>query len=234
MDENLAIAHAEMGWIKRAHDWDWEGAVADYQRALTLDPGNTAALRGAAVLAFTLGRLDEAIELDNRALRLDPLYVAAYDNLGFQAYYAGRFDEATGALKKALELNPNFPITRILLGRIYLAQSKFDQALREMEQETDPVWRLYGLCLAYQAVGRRKEADGVLATFIKSYGETMAFQIAEVSAYRGETDRAFEWLERAYKLRDGGMADIKNDPLLKSLERDPRYTALLKKLRLPL
>jgi len=234
LDENLAIAHAEMGWIKRAHDWDWEGAVADYQRALTLDPGNTTALRGAAVLAFTLGRLDEAIELDNRALRLDPLYVAAYNNLGFQSYYAGRLDEAASALKKALELNPNFPVTRILLGRIYLAQSKLDQALSEMERETDPVWRLYGLCLAYQAVGRRKEADGALATFIKDYGETMAFQIAEVFAYRGEIDRTFEWLEHAYKLRDGGMADIKNDPLLKNLERDPRYTALLKKMHLPL
>jgi serine/threonine protein kinase/Tfp pilus assembly protein PilF len=234
LDENLAIAQAELGWIKRAHDWDWQGAVAAYQRALTLDPGNTAALRGAAVLAFTLGRLDEAIELDNRALRLDPLYVAAYNNLGFQAYYAGRFDEAASALKKALELNPNFPISRILLGRIYLAQSKFEEALHEMERETDPVWRLYGLSLAYQAVGRRKEADAVLASFIKDYGETMAFQIAEVFAYRGQIDLAFDWLERAYKLRDGGMADIKNDPLLKRLESDPRYAALLKKMRLPL
>ena len=62
----------------------------------------------------------------------------------------------------------------------------------------------------------------------------MAFQIAEVFAYRGEIDRAFEWLDRAYTLHDGGMADIKGDPLLKNLERDPRYSAFLKKMRLPL
>jgi serine/threonine protein kinase/Tfp pilus assembly protein PilF len=234
LDKNLAEAHAEMGWIKRAHDWDWEGADAAYQRALTLDPGNATALRGAAVLAFTLGRLGEAIELDYRTVRLDPLNVPTHNNLGLHAYYAGRLDEAAVALKKALELNPDFPVARILLGRVYLAQSQRQQALNEMERETDPVWRLYGLCLAYQAVGRLTEADAALARFIKNHGETMAFQIAEVFAYRGEVDRSFEWLERAYALHDGGMADIKSDPLLKSLERDPRYTAFLKKMRLPL
>ena len=234
LDENLAEAQAEMGWIKRAHDWDWEGADAAYQRALMLDPGNATALRGAAVLAFTMGRLDEAIESDHRAVRLDPLNIPTHHNLGLHAYYAGRLDEAADALKKALELNPDRPGTRNLLGRVYLAQSQPQQALNEMERETDPVWHLYGLSLAYQAVGRKTEADAALAKFINTYGETMAFQIAEVFAYRGEIDRTFEWLERAYTLHDSGMADIKGDPLLKSLERDPRYTAFLKKMRLPL
>ena len=61
-----------------------------------------------------------------------------------------------------------------------------------------------------------------------------AFQIAEIYAYRGETDKAFEWLERAYKQRDGGLPEMKGDPLLLSLERDPRYIAFLKKMKLPL
>jgi serine/threonine protein kinase/Tfp pilus assembly protein PilF len=234
LDETLAEAHAEMGWIKRAHDWDWEGADAAYQRALTLDPGNATALRGAAVLSFTMGRLDEAIESDYRAVRLDPLNIPTHHNLGLHAYYAGRLDEAADALKKALELNPDRPGTRNLLGRVYLAQSQPQQALNEMERETDPVWRLYGLSLTYQAVGRKTDADAALATFIHNHQETMAFQIAEVFAYRGEIDRAFEWLERAYTLHDSGMADIKGDPLLKSLEHDPRYAAFLKKMRLPL
>ena len=53
-------------------------------------------------------------------------------------------------------------------------------------------------------------------------------------AFRGEADRAFEWLERAYTERDSGLTEIKGDPLLKNLEHDPRYTDLLKKMRLPL
>jgi len=60
-----------------------------------------------------------------------------------------------------------------------------------------------------------------------------SFQIAEVYGFREEADRAFEWLERAYAQRDGGLAQMKGDPLLKSLERDPRYAAFLKKMRLP-
>jgi hypothetical protein len=103
-----------------------------------------------------------------------------------------------------------------------------------MEREADPVWRQYGLCLAFYALGRTEEADAALASFIKDYGESMAFQIAEVFAYRGEKDKAFEWLDRAYALRDSGLADIKNDPLLRNLEGDPRHAALLKKLRLPI
>jgi len=234
LDDGLALAHAEMGWIKRAHDWDWEGADAAYQRAVALDPGSAYAVGGAAILAFNLGRLEEAIALDTRAVALNPLSVPTHSNLGFHSYYAGRLEEAATALNKALELNPDFPVARILRGRVLLAQGGPQAALEEMEREPDPVWRMYGLCLAYQAVGRQAEADAALAAFIKDYGETMAFQIAEVFAFRKEIDRAFEWLDRAFALRDGGMADLKNDPLLKGLEADPRYAVLLKKMRLPL
>jgi hypothetical protein len=67
---------------------------------------------------------------------------------------------------------------------------------------------------------------------IAKYHAGWAIQIAEVYAFRGESDKAFEWLDRAYAQRDGGV-DIKGNPLLKSLERDPRYAALLKKMHLP-
>ena len=112
----LAYAHAEMGWIRRAHDWDWEGADAAYQRALALEPGSRAAVVGASVLAFTLGRLDEAIGLDARAIELDPLSVGPRINLGIHLLYAGRLDEAAAAFNKALELSPDYPITRACSG----------------------------------------------------------------------------------------------------------------------
>lgn len=231
---DLAYAHAEMGWIKRAHDWDWEGADAAYQRALALEPGSRAAVVGASVLAFTLGRLDEAIGLDARAIELDPLSVGPRINLGIHLYYAGRLGEAAGALTKALELSPEFPITRALLGRVLLLQGRPQEALAEIEREPDQVWRRYGLCLAYHAAGRAKEADATLAAFVKGYKDTMAFQIAEIFAYRGKPDEAFAWLDRAFAQRDGGMADLKNNPLLKPLEGDPRHAALFKRMRLPL
>jgi len=84
------------------------------------------------------------------------------------------------------------------------------------------------------ALGRKKEADAALREFIEKNGRTGAYQIAEVYAFRGETNKAFEWLERACAQRDGGLTSMKGDPLLKNLEADPRYTAFLKKMRLPL
>ena len=105
--------------------------------------------------------------------------------------------------------------------------------MTEIEQEPSPLWRMYGLALAYHALGRKKEADAALAEFIAKYQADGAFQVAEIYAFRGEADRAFEWLERAYAQRDGGLTEIKGDFFLKSLERDPRYIAFLKKMRLP-
>jgi serine/threonine protein kinase len=63
--------------------------------------------------------------------------------------------------------------------------------------------------------------------------EDAAYQVAEIYGYRGETDKAFEWLERAYKQRDGGLSQMKGDPLLRSLHSDPRWHAFLKKMKLP-
>jgi hypothetical protein len=59
------------------------------------------------------------------------------------------------------------------------------------------------------------------------------YLIAEIYAFRNQSDEAFEWLDRAYTKRDDGLIATKVDPLLKSLRNDPRFTALLKKLNLP-
>jgi eukaryotic-like serine/threonine-protein kinase len=219
LDPNLAEALACLAWIKNSHDWDWSGADASYQRALELDPGSATVVRGAAALAFTLGRFDEAIDLSRKAIDLNPLSAAAHFNFANYAYYDGRLPEAETAVRKVLELNSETPAAHQLLGLIYLAQSNPQAALEEAKLEVDPIWHHQGLSLAYYALGNKKEADSALANFIAENQNDSAYQIAEVYAYRGEKGKAFEWLERAYKQRD--------------LKHDPRYTALLKKMNLP-
>ena len=120
-----------------------------------------------------------------------------------------------------------------MLGLALLLQGKTDDALQEMEQETEENWRLSALPLAFHALGRRSESDAALAALKSKHGGEMAYQIAEVHAFRGEADLAFEWLERAYDQRDGGLTDIKGDRLVRGLAGDPRYKALLRKLKLP-
>jgi eukaryotic-like serine/threonine-protein kinase len=235
LEPNLPEAYAALGWIRKSYDWDWSGADEAYKRALELDPGNAVVIRGAAALASNLGRFDEAIELGRRAVELDPLSVASQTNLGIAALYAGRLSEAEAAVRKALELNPENLNGHQQLALIHLAQGRPEAALAETEKTAAASpWRRYGLALAYQALGRKTEADRALAEFLEKDREIAAFQIGEVYAFRGERDRAFEWLERAYAQRDPGLSEIKGDPLLKGLEGDPRYRALLAKLGLPL
>ena len=234
LDRSLAGAYAELGLVQMAHDWDWGGADASFKRALTLEPGNVTVVLLAADLALALGRLDEALALNRRSVELDPLNAEAQFFGGVFALYAGRLDEAAASFKKALELNPAYPSTRVFLGRVYLAQSHPEEALAEMDREPEVYWRLYGQALAYHAMGRKREADAALAEMTVKHEALAPFQIACVYAFRGEADRAFEWLERSYTRGDTGLIWLKTDPHLKGLERDARWPPFMKKMRLPL
>ena len=143
-------------------------------------------------------------------------------------------DEAISAYKKALEINPEFPAAHYFIGRVYLQQNRPQEALAELEREAEPAFRVQGLALGYYALGRKKDSDATLAEYIAKYQADSAFQVAEIYALRGESDGAFEWLERAYTQRDGGLSSMTGDPLLKNIEHDPRYAAFLKKMHLPL
>jgi len=201
---------------------------------LELEPGNGAVILGAARVASGLGRLDEALDLTRRAAMSDPLNVAIHYRFARYAYFLGRLDEAIASFTKVLELNPEYPAAHKDLALVYLAQSRPQAALAEMEQEKADLWRRYGFSLLYFGLGHKKEADATLSELVKNYQDTAAFQIAEVYAYRGEVDRAFEWLERAYVQRDSGLSQILGNPHLERLERDPRYPAFLEKMHLPL
>ena len=233
LDPSLAEAHAAVGGIKTNFQWDWRAANAAYQQAMDLEPGNVTAVYGSAVLALDLGRVQESIALFRRSAELDPLNPQVYIDFARAYYWCGQMDEAVAAVNKALEIAPGRQYAHVLRGVLYLEQSQPQEALSEMKREPVDGWRLLGLALAYPALGRNEEADAALAELIAKYKAVMAFQVAQVYAFRGQSDLAFQWLERAYAQRDAGMTFLKGDPLLKSLKRDPRYAAFLAKMRLP-
>ena len=82
------------------------------------------------------------------------------------------------------------------------------------------------------ASGRDKQSLQALNELIAKHAADMAYQVGDVYAWRGEKDKAFEWLERAYNQHDSGLNGIAYDPLLSSLQSDPRFGVLLKKLDL--
>ena len=234
LDANLAEAHSVLGTIRTVFEWDWTGAETEIKRALALEPGNAAAVQRAGGLAFTLGRQEEAVQLNRRAVELDALNVYAWRGLGVSSWYAGRLDEADVALTKALELSPEYPTLHSYRSWVYLSQGQPEEALAEAERETHPANRLQALAVADHALGRDQDADAALGELIEQHQDGWAFQIAEVYASRGDADQAFAWLERAYSQRDTGLSLVKGDPLLRSIEGDPRYAAFLKKMGLPL
>ena len=181
-----------------------------------------------------MGHFDEAIDLYKDLLQTDPLHINAYKNFGVTLYYAGYYQEAINSLNKGLELLPTMSCAHFDLAGVRLMQLRPKEALVEAEKEHDLRYRLCGLAVTNHALGRKKESDSNLAQLITQTENKAAYLIAEVYAFRGETDRAFEWLQRAYLTRDDALPEIKGDPLLKTLRNDPRYKALLKKLHLPL
>ena len=234
IDPNLAAGYLAMAMVQINYDWDWEGADVSLKRAGLLEPGNAEVLRCRAHLARVLGRVDEAIELYKQAIALDPLKANFHLALGYELYIGGRYEEARDALQRAQDLNPQLSSLHLTRGLILLAEGHLQEARAEMENETGEWQKLTGEPLAYYTLGRLEESDRALKKLIATYQNDCAFQIGEVYAYRGETDKAFEWLDRAYLQRDAGAPELKTDPLMRSLRQDRRYTELLKKMRLPI
>lgn len=228
LDPNLAEAYATRGDIQWLADRNWAGADQSYRRAVTLKPGSPDVLVSAASFARIMGRLDEAIRLYRQALDANPL--GRTTGLALILYDAGKYDEAIATLNKTAELNPNTEFTHALLAQVYFAKSNARAALEEADREKHAVLRLAALAMAYHAAGRKTESDQRLSELIAARDAVV--QVAQVYAFRGEPDRAFEWLDRAYKERDPGIAEMKSDPILKRLNGDPRYAAMLKALGL--
>jgi len=108
-----------------------------------------------------------------------------------------------------------------------------ETALREAQLEPNEAYRRFELALAYYARGDRPAADAALSEMIATDRNLLAYQIAEVYAWRGETDKAFEWLQISFDNRDTGTLSLLIDPLMRSLRGDPRYKSMLEKIGLP-
>jgi TolB-like protein/DNA-binding winged helix-turn-helix (wHTH) protein/Flp pilus assembly protein TadD len=233
LDPTSASAYLALARTQIYHDWDWETANTCLEKAATLEPGNAEVFRARSYLARALGNLDEAVKLYEQAVPLDPLRANSHLGLGYLLYMAGRFKDGQASLEKALDLNPQAAFAHADLSKILLAEGKPQQALAEIEKEPNDWEKLTDQAMIYHALGREQDSNSALAELRAKHRNDSAYQIAEVYAFRSQSGKSFEWLERAYKQRDAGLPDIKVDPVFSSLRRDARYIELLKQLRLP-
>jgi TolB-like protein/Flp pilus assembly protein TadD len=230
LDPTLADAHARLGSIRLVR-FDWDGSAQATDRALQLDPGNSEALFIQAIRTQMTGTSADAVKAMQKARDRDPLNQLTRRYSARILYYAGRLTEAEALLRQILAASPTFSGAHYELGRVLLARGNVPAAISEFEAESNPVWRVNGLPLGYHAAHRKSEADAALQDLLRNSAGA-EFQVAEVYAYFGDADHAFEWLDRAVKA-DPGIIWLRNDPLCVALTHDPRYQAILKRLNLP-
>ncbi len=230
---DLAEGYAVRAWLRSSITWEWSGAQADFDKALALEPGNADAQRRYGILLTYLGRISESIAANRKAIELDPLSSAAWNNLG--AAYSidpSNYREAREAIDRALAINPESSFAKTNLVVLELLEGHAPEAL-SVARTAGVVWSQVGVAMAEHTLGHSRESQAALDELIAKYAHDSAYQIAEVYAWRGEIDKAFEWLERAYVQHDGGIGLIKTDPVLKPLRTDARFAAMVKKLGLP-
>ena len=233
IDPALAEGYSARGALRFWITWDWAGAQSDFQRALLLDPGDSNTLNNHSLLLSAVGRLPEAIAATRRATALDPLSASAWHYLGRHLNASAQLPDAQKAFLRALEINPERQNTHFHLGVTLLLGQDPKAALVEFRRNAFEPHRLAGVAMAEHDVGNVQESQKALEEVIAKDAEDAAYQIANVYAWRGERDKAFAWLDRAYTQRDAGLSYVKSDPLLAKLHGDARYAAMLKRMNLP-
>ena len=221
------------GGIRSDFLYDWQGARADLEQARIFGPGNAYAATQYAYSLLRFGDLTGAITEFERATSIDPLSPGAWSALGRARASAGQYDRARVALTRALEIEPRAVLARWLLIVALVGGGRSAAALTEAERSELTWVRLTGVALAQHDLGHPRESQAALEALVRGNAADSAYQIAEVHAWRGETDLAFEWLERARLQFDPGMAWAKTDPMFRKIRGDPRFPAFLRKLNLP-
>ncbi len=229
----LSEAHAALGWVRFFVEWKFGEGLAELRRARQLSPGNPTANDLLARVLVYLGHFQEAEELARQAIELDPLNFLARNNLARILYVEGKLDEAEASARKAAELQPTAASSHRWQVMIAILRGDGETALREAQMEPDSTYRRFVLALARYARGDRAAADAVLTELIAQDRNVAAYQIAQVYAWRGETEKAFEWLQIAFDNHDTGMLSLLIDPLFRGLHHDARFNSLLVKTGLP-
>jgi tetratricopeptide (TPR) repeat protein len=232
LDPQLAAAYATLAWIEIYYDRDLQAAAEHLRHAIALDPCDARSLRWAALLLSMLGRIGEAIVVGEEVVACDPVNPVGNYNLGLYYYIEGRLDEAQSMFEKHLAMGGSADGGHFSIAKVLLAKGDPEAALDAAKRETDPGWRLEGIALACHDLGRSKESGEAMSELVRRFSADMAYNIAEANAYIGNIDAAFDWLQTAYENRDGGLTEMKREPLMTNLHDDPRWAGLLTKLGL--
>jgi TolB-like protein/DNA-binding winged helix-turn-helix (wHTH) protein/Tfp pilus assembly protein PilF len=239
LNDGLANAHTALALVRLEYEYDWEGAEKSYRTAIELNPNYATAHHWYAEYLSFVGRFDESIKHIERAFELDPQSLVINTVRGYPYMRSGRCDTAISYFKKTLEMEPKFPLAHFYLGKCYVDQKHFSEAIKEqlaaISASGESAAFVAALSFAHSASGNRVEANALLnklkETSRRNY--VSPYSMATVYAGLGETDEAFKWLDTAYEDRDYQLPTIKNDIHFERLKDDRRFARLLERIGLP-
>jgi TolB-like protein/DNA-binding winged helix-turn-helix (wHTH) protein/Flp pilus assembly protein TadD len=234
-DAQLAEAQNSMAMVHFWQGWDIPSAEAAFRRAIALDPAYELAHRTLGVMLAHAGRYEEAKPLLRRARELEPLNPMSHALSSHVSYLAGDYPEAAAFARQAIVVDPEFWIGHFLLGEAAERLDQDELALEELAASArlsggnSKALALRGFVLA--GLGRTKEAREVLDTLaaVRQARYVPPYATALIHAGLGETTAAFEWLDRAYDVRDVHVVYLPVDPKWDGLRADPRFRALLER-----
>jgi len=203
LDPGLADIYTSEGALKFYYDWDWEGAIASYKKALELDPGNaTIYIRYSTMLA-DLGRYKEAVPLADKAVELDPISISSLHNLGWVNLLAGNYKKSTEAFGKALELHPNWVWGYIKKSFGHISMKEYDKALLLIESGEKLLKDGWGsellqstLASIYKRCDQKQKTDTVINRFLKYAAQNTVqdpFALSFIYYLQGDNKKANEW-----------------------------------------
>jgi TolB-like protein/cytochrome c-type biogenesis protein CcmH/NrfG len=230
---DLAEGHLALASYFETGLLDYTRANEEYQRALALAPGDAHVVRGYGRFAAFMGRTEVAIATQRRAVALDPLSRESHSALGAALYWARQNNEAIAGFRNALALDPANPRVNALLGAVYYALSDFQSARASCEKTADYWESQWCLAVTYDKLGRHADAEAQLAKLKAAQGDDVSYQYAEIYSQWGNTPKALEWLETAVRVRDAGLVQMKVDPQIDPLRREPRFQAVMRELKFP-
>ena len=236
LDAQLSDAHSSRAHILHNYDWDWEGALSEYRDAIELNPNNATAHHGLAHVLATLGRHEEALAEIRQAAALNPRSLPTLIAIGAIKYYARDYAGALDTLRAVARIDPNNVLRHRLMAAVLDRLGRTNEAVEELAKAAEASGQpalAKGLRGAFAARG----LDGALEVMIGALIQKRAMgayepaeHVAELYARLGKVEKAFEWLEIAFREHDTELNRLKVDPLFDPLRRDPRFEDLMKRV----
>jgi tetratricopeptide (TPR) repeat protein len=231
LDAGLAEAHASLAAVIADYYWDWDEADRHFKQAIQINPNYPVARSWYSQQLARMGRLKESVEEARLSQALDPLSSSASAHVGLALYRARRFDEAASELQKIIAFDPKAVDAHLFLGFVYVEQKKSEEAIAEfqtvVELTDENTTMIAVLGYASGMGGKHDEARAILKKLESGTRPVSAFEKSMIYIGLGETDRAFESLEKALNERAWQLGFLKVEPLFDPLRSDPRFADLM-------